>query len=188
MTESALGLPTAERRRRLKEILLSSPWGSLDKSRLAQELKCSRPTVYNDLRALGREIPQQRAETIVTEVLFALDRAEIEFRRIMNPVEKGGNADPWVRMTAARNLVEKQRAMVDLLTKMGVLEKVPDFLARFEYSAEIRRVTEVVVKALVGAGASAEQLRAVESALTIEATKAVPDPEAVEEAVPVATP
>lgn len=188
MTEFSLGLPAVERRRRLKEILLSSPWGSLDKSRLAQELKCSRPTIYSDLRALGREIPRQRAELIVTEVLFALDRAEVEFRRIMNPVDKGGNADPWVRMTAARNLVEKQRAMVDLLTKLGVLERVPDFLARFEYSAEIRRVTEVVVKALVGAGASPEQLRKVEEALTIEATKIVPDPEAVEEAVPVVAP
>lgn len=112
---------TLERREKIKDMILSKGLWSLNKKQLARDFKVSYPTIYSDIRAILKKIPDEKIEEIGYELNQSFKEALSIARKLLR------SKDDMMALKA-----------VDVITK--VIDKYTSFLEAFGKKPEIMDV------------------------------------------------
>ena len=74
---------TLERREKIKDLILEKGLWSLNKKKLARDFQVSYPTIYNDIKVILREIPDDKIEEIGYELNQSFKEALSIARRLL---------------------------------------------------------------------------------------------------------
>lgn len=103
---------TLDRREKIKNLILDKGLWSLNKEELARDFRVSRPTIYNDIKAILSEIPDDKIEEIGYELNQSFKEALSISRRLLK------NEEDSFKLKA-----------IDVLTK--VIDRYSTFLEAF---------------------------------------------------------
>jgi len=103
---------TLERREKIKDLILEKGLWSLNKKKLARDFQVSYPTIYNDIKVILREIPDDKIEEIGYELNQSFKEALSIARRLLK------RKDDSLKLRA-----------IDVLTK--VIDRYTGFLEAF---------------------------------------------------------
>jgi len=103
---------TMERREKIKDLILEKGLWSLNKKKLARDFKVSYPTIYNDIKAILKKIPDDKIEEIGYELNQSFKEALSIARRLLK------RKDDLLKLRA-----------IDVLTK--VIDRYTGFLEAF---------------------------------------------------------
>jgi len=75
---------TLERREKIKDIILTTGLWSLNKKELARDFGFSYPTIYNDIKAIVKDIPDDKVKVIGYELNQSFKDALSTARGLLN--------------------------------------------------------------------------------------------------------
>jgi hypothetical protein len=78
---------TLDRREKIKNLILDEGLWSLNKEELARDFRVSRPTIYNDIKSILSEIPDDKIEEIAYELNQSFKEALSISRRLLKNEE-----------------------------------------------------------------------------------------------------
>ncbi|MCK4995397.1 MAG: hypothetical protein KAR55_00785 [Thermoplasmatales archaeon] len=87
---------TLERREKIKDMILSKGLWSLNKKQLARDFKVSYPTIYNDIRAILKNIPDDKIEEIGYELNQSFKESLFTARKLMKSKDESFSTLPML--------------------------------------------------------------------------------------------
>jgi len=107
---------TLERREKIKDLILEKSLWSLNKKKLARDFKVSYPTIYNDIKVILREIPDDKMEEIAYELRYLFKEAIMTAKQLM---KKG---DDTVKLRAIEILMKATKRYKELYYGINKIE------------------------------------------------------------------
>ena len=107
---------TLERREKIKDLILEKGLWSLNKKKLARDFKVSYPTIYNDIKVILREIPDDKMEEIAYELRYLFKEAIMTAKQLM---KKG---DDTVKLRAIEILMKATKRYKELYYGINKIE------------------------------------------------------------------
>lgn len=133
-----------QRREKLRSLLLGSG-PAMSMTALAQSLGVSRQTLYEDIRALRAEVPQEEAEALPSHVFLMFDRAEHALLLGLQEAEKAKSLKhlgPLADRLAS--LAEKRVRVAGLLNVVSLREQPTGFSNGLALGARVNPGTGVM--------------------------------------------
>ena len=107
---------TLERREKIKDLILEKGLWSLNKKKLARDFEVSYPTIYNDIKVILREIPDDKMEEIAYELRYLFKEAIMTAKQLM---KKG---DDTVKLRAIELLMKATKRYKELYYGINKIE------------------------------------------------------------------
>jgi len=113
---------TLERREKIKDLILEKGLWSLNKKQLARDFEVSYPTIYNDIRAILKKIPNDKIEEIGYELNLSFKEALLIARKHL----KSNNETVSIKSVSA--LTQAISQFTSFLESFGYKDKTPELL------------------------------------------------------------
>jgi len=114
---------TLDRREKIKDLILEKGLWSLNKKQLSRDFKVSYPTIYNDIRAILKKIPDDKIEEIGYELNLSFKEALSIARRLLK------HKDDSLKLRAIDVLtkaIDRYTSFLEAYGKKPVASKKPD--------------------------------------------------------------
>ena len=113
---------TLERREKIKDLILEKGLWSLNKKQLSREFKVSYHTIYSDIRAILKKIPDEKIEEIGYELNLSFKEALLIARKHL----KSNNETVSIKSVSA--LTQAISQFTSFLESFGYKDKTPELL------------------------------------------------------------
>ena len=113
---------TLERREQIKDLILEKGLWSLNKKKLVRDFKVSYPTIYSDMRAILKKIPDDEIEEIGYELNLSFKEVLLIARRHL----KSNNETVSIKSVSA--LTQTISQFTSFLESFGYKDKIPELL------------------------------------------------------------
>lgn len=107
---------TLERREKIKDLILEKGLWSINKMQLARDFEVSYPTIYNDIKTILKEIPDDKIEEIGYELRYLFKEAIMTAKQLMK------NGDNNVKLKAIEILMKATERYKELYYGIDKIE------------------------------------------------------------------
>jgi len=111
---------TLERREKIKDLILEKGLWSLNKKQLARDFEVSYPTIFNDIKVILREIPDDKIEEIGYELRYLFKESIVTAKQLMK------QGDDNVKLRAIEILLKATERYKELYYGIDKIESSHD--------------------------------------------------------------